>query len=237
MFAKLVSSIVALTIFLSSAIVPTAFAAAVDKPALMPYLVRISFAPGATSAAVEGDLATRTWQDFVVRGTAGYTMLVSLTANNTSTSFRVYRRYFRTPLWGRGDGATTWQRALPVTGDYIVRVSGPIGTVFSLNVEMPAIIRFKRGTFGSTVTGHTSDNRINSYLAWGRAGQTLTATLVSPSNVGITVYGLNDGVPMVRAVSGAVTWSGVLPFSQNYVIDVVPSISTTLNYTLSVEIR
>jgi hypothetical protein len=236
MFVKIVSSIVALVMLLGTTGVQPVYASSEAKPA-MPFLVRVSFAAGATSAVVDGELATRTWQDFVIRGTAGYTLLVSLTANNMDTSFKVYRRYYRAPLWGRGDGKTTWQRALPASGDYIIRVSGPISTVFSLNAVIPAIIRFKRGTYGSTVTGHTSDNRINSYMAWGRAGQILTATLLSPTDVGITVYGLTDGVPMARAVSGAVTWNGKLPYSQYYVIDVVPSISTTVNYTLGVEIR
>ncbi len=239
MFARIVSSVIAVVMLLSTAGMPPVYAAGAASEAKvpMPYLVRVSFAPGATSAVVDGELTTRAWQDFVVRGSAGYTMLASLTANNTSASFHVFRRYYRAQLWGRGDGKTTWQRALPASGDYIIRVSGPISTVFSLNVEMPAILRFKRGAYATTVTGHTTDNRINSYMAWGRANQTLTATLVSPTEVGITVYGLTDGVPMVRAVSGAVTWNGKLASSQYYVIDVVPSITSTVNYTLSVEIR
>lgn len=236
MFTKLVSSVVAVFFFMGTAIVSPAYATSTTAPEAMPWLVRISFATGATSAVVDGDFTTRTWQDFVIRGNAGHTMIVSLTASDPSTHFIVFRRYTRYALWGRGDGLTIWQRALPYNADYIIRVFGPIGSNFSLNAAMPAIIRFPRGTWGTTVTGHTSDNRINSYLAWGRQGQILTATLTAPGDMGITVYGLIDGIPMVRAVNGAVSWSGRLQSSQNYVIDVVPSISTTIYYTLDVTI-
>ncbi|MCL5274700.1 MAG: hypothetical protein M1434_08140 [Chloroflexi bacterium] len=232
---KILFSLMAFVLFLGTASSPAAYAASnADTP---PLTRRISFAAGATSGLVEGDLTAFGYQNFLVRAGAGSTMSVSLTANNTSAYIRVYRRFYWGALWGSGDGATTWTRVLPASGDYVVQVVGPAGTHYSLNVVIPARIRFAYGAYSGTVTGHTDSSRINSYIAWARAGQTMTATLTSSGDpMGITVYGLTDGIPLVRAVSGATSWSGVLPASQNYIIDAAPSTGNPVSYSLTLTI-
>ncbi len=232
---KLLFSLISMILLLGATGGPVALAAGnADIP---PLTQRISFAAGATSGSVSSTLTAFGYQNFLVRAGAGNTMSVSLTSDNTNAYFRVYRRYYWGALWGRGDGATTWSRVLPADGDYVVRVYGPAGTHYSLNVVIPARIRFAYGAYSGTVTGHTDSSRINSYIAWARADQTMTATVTSSGGaMGITVYGYNDGIPLVRAVSGATSWSGKLPASQNYIIDATPAAGSAISYTLTLTI-
>ena len=233
---KILFSLVAFVIIFGATSSPAVFAQSSAAPT-SPLTQRISFAAGATSGSVQGDLTAFGYQNFLVRAGAGSTMSVLLTANNSSANIRVYRPYYWGALWGSGDGATTWTRTLPANGDYVVRVAGPAGTHYSLNVVIPARIRFAYGAYSGTVTGHTDSSRTNSYIAWARAGQTMTAVVTSSGDaMGITIYGLTDGVPLVRAASGVSTWSGKLPASQSYIIEVVPSTNKPFSYSLTLTI-
>lgn len=55
------------------------------------------------------------------------------------------------------------------------------------------------------------------------------------SNVGLTIYGLQDGQPLVRATGGATSFNGKLPTTQDYILNVVPAVdSTTFTMTVTV---
>ncbi|HZQ10859.1 MAG TPA: hypothetical protein VFD70_30060, partial [Anaerolineae bacterium] len=108
---------------------------------------------------------------------------------------------------------------------------------YSLDVTIPVRISFAPGAISAQVQGTTSQGRIVTYLLKANGGQTMTVNLNAPPNsAGITIYGLDDGQPLVRSQSGATSFNGPLPATQDYVIQVVPfgngQVSFTLNTTV-----
>jgi hypothetical protein len=109
---------------------------------------------------------------------------------------------------------------------------------FSLNVTIPVRIVFAPGAVTAQVSGTTSQGRIVTYLLRANGGQTMTVTLNAPANsAGITIYGLEDGQPLIRSQTGATTFTGQLPATQDYVIQVVPFGNSQVNYTLDVTVQ
>jgi hypothetical protein len=211
----------------------------VDSPAHA--VMRIRFAPGATSASVQGTISTGTTQDYLLRAFAGQTLMLSLSSTDANARVSVYRRYFRRALAGRGD-AMNWVARLPVSGDYVIRVTAAHSATFDLGVTVPERITFRRGAISATVKGKTEAHRTVTYLLRAREGQMMTVTLtptnvLTPNILGLTIYGFTDGQPLVRAESDALSWSGKLPATQDYVIEAVPAIEEKINFTLKVIVR
>jgi len=200
--------------------------------------LRISFDAGATASDVTGSLppAGATW--YVIGALQGQTMILSLSSANDNTTLEV------TDPSGNSLGRptrpdTAWSGVLPASGDYLVKVftEGASPSNFDLSVTIPQRIVFETGGISSTVDGSVGANHITNYLARASAGQTMTVTLSAPANsAAITVYGLQDGQPLVRAASGATSWSGKLPATQDYMIDVVSS-GSRADYSLKITIK
>jgi hypothetical protein len=59
---------------------------------------------------------------------------------------------------------------------------------------------------------------------------------LTDSNVGLTIYALQDGQPLVRAEGGATSFAGQPPATQDYILNVVPAVDST-TFTLKVTIK
>ncbi len=201
-------------------------------------VTRITFAPGATEASVQGSLPAGQSQDFAVSARQGQTMMLDLSSSSNSATLSVWGAQGINPQVIRTT-PTGWLGVLLATEDYIIRVSaGSTATNFSLNVTIPQRIVFAPGAIAATVNGTTSARRTVTYLLRASVGQTMTATLNAPADsVGLTIYGLSDGIPLVRAVSGATSFTGQLPGTQDYVIEVVPAVDATINFSLKVIVQ
>ena len=200
---------------------------------------RISFARGATSAAMEGNLGNAPARDYLLRALKGQTMIVSLFSPSANTRLEVLLRGQRDPLPAQASGDEYWRGVLPTTGDYILRVSSRTRNArYSLFVEIPRRISFARGAISGSVDGATSDRRTVAYLVRAMGGQQMTVELTAPRDTaGLTIYGLEDGQPLVRAVSGATSWTGELPATQDYVIEVSPAVDSAVRFTVDVTIQ
>ena len=199
---------------------------------------RIQFEPGATSAAVEGRLNAGEVKSYILRALAGQTMMVSLDSPQGDVFLTIYGVDDGQPLVRSAAGATYWQGQLPATQDYmILAVAGGEATNFSLQVIIPYIIKFAPGGTSAVVEGNVRAGSIIRYLLRAQAGQTMTVNITSPNmDVLLTIYGLDDGQPLVRSVSGATSWTGTLPATQDYVIDAV-SVGGDTSFTLGVTIK
>lgn len=128
---------------------------------------------------------------------------------------------------------------LPTTADYVLKVSASTASQYTLNISVPARISFEPGAVSARVQGSINGTLINSYLLNARGGQHMTVTINSPRNdLFLTIYGVNDGTPLLRAALGQTQFSGTLPQTQDYMIMVVPqdtSVPTT-DYSLTVEV-
>jgi len=128
-----------------------------------------------------------------------------------------------------------WQMALPSTGLYTVQIiGGAVADSFSLTVKLPVVVSFASGASSTTLTGTTVAGYLFSYSLNCAAGQTMTAALAQPTSTAtIDIYGLNSGT-LVDASAGYNAWSGILPQTQDYIVEVVPTNHAVINYNLTV---
>ena len=187
----------------------------------------IQFAPGATSAVVLGWARRGDVARYVLRANAGQRMVVAI-ASPGEDVFLTLIGADGSLLKSYVDRQARWEGVLPVTGDYQLEAV-PIGqdTGLTMRVTVYAPIRFSPG--GTSATMNSPVQRVSSqgveivggYVLRAAAGQTMDVALASPNgNILLNVYGA-DGVPLKRYVDGQAAWRGVLPVTQDYVLEAV----------------
>jgi Ig-like domain from next to BRCA1 gene/SdrD B-like domain len=202
----------------------------------------IVFAQGATEAEAQGHLPANGIATYTVDALANQNMQLSLSSNSNTARIAVLSPNGSpmAPQRGNPEG-TYWQGNLPTTGRYTIQVlagNGAPTANYSLNVTIPSRITFAPGAISAVVQGVTSNGGIVTYLLKANGGQTMTVNLVAPPNsAGITIYGLDDGQPLIRSQSGATSFNGQLPATQDYVIQVVPFGNNAVNYTLNITVQ
>ncbi|MBN1148839.1 MAG: FHA domain-containing protein, partial [Anaerolineales bacterium] len=203
-----------------------------------PKMTRISFASGATSATVDGTLNSGEVIDYTIRAQAGQIMLVDVYSPADNVYLGVVGLSDGSPLLRTAAEATLFRGKLPATQDYRLSLAAPFtSSNYTLQVIIPARIQFQPGAVSASIPGKLAGGETNYYLAWANAGQTMSVKIKSPGNdVLLTIYGFEDGIPLVRYVSDAWEWSGVLPAAQDYMIEAV-SVGGTTNYTVEIRIE
>jgi len=129
----------------------------------------------------------------------------------------------------------SWQMALPINGLYTVQVVGGSGSEsFTLTIKLPVVVSFASGASSTTLSGTTVNGYLFSYSLNCASGQTMSAALAQPTSTAtIDIYGLTSGT-LVDASAGYNSWSGILPQTQDYIIEVVPTNNQVINYNLTV---
>jgi hypothetical protein len=199
---------------------------------------RISFAAGATSAAVQGQVAAGKIDEYVLKASQGQWLMVSIFSPRNDVLLAVTGLSDGQPYLRSAAGATAWQGKLPATQDYSLKaVSAGTAAPYTLQVTIPARIAFQPGTTGAIVDGRLAPQGQNEYTLRALKGQRMTVTIVSPRNdVLLEIYGLEDGQPLVRVPMGARTWTGILPGTQDYSIKAVAAGGPT-TYKLNITIK
>ncbi|MBI4672826.1 MAG: hypothetical protein HY741_14300 [Chloroflexi bacterium] len=160
----------------------------------------ITFAPGATEAEAQGQLAANGIATYSINAQAGQMMELTLSSNSASARIAVLAPTGAplAPQRGNPEG-TYWQNTVPVSGDYLIQVlagnAAPVAN-FGLNVTIPVRITFASGAISAQVQGTTSNSQ-----------------------------------------SGATSFNGQLPMTQDYVIQVVPFGNGNVTYTLDVTVQ
>jgi len=200
---------------------------------------RIAFVAWATSANYSAPLQAGATYQYVINVGAGYLLMVMLNSPNNGAVLGIYGISDGKTYVSPTNQMTTWQGRSAITQDYLITINATGGaTSYSLGVTIPAPIVFQPGAISASVPGKIVAHQINSYIARASGGQTMNATITSPgANVLLTIYGLQDGQPLVRAVSGATTWTGTLPSSQDYIIQAVSVGDVNTSFTLKLIIQ
>lgn len=201
-------------------------------------MIRISFSKGATSATVGGQINRGQTIDYVLRALAGQTMMVSVFSPNNNVYLGILGLSDNVPLMRTSVAGTSFNGVLSRTQDYQISLFSPDQqTNFTLQVIVPARIQFAPGAISAAIPGYLNGGEVNYYLLKASAGQTMTATIYSPkSDIFLTIYGVEDGSPLVRAVMAQTSWTGNLPGTQDYMIQAV-STGGNANYTLEVIVQ
>ena len=202
--------------------------------------VRISFAAGATSGGVKSSLSPYQVQSYVVSAGAGVPMIVTAkNANVTLAIFGASDGVTLVPSWSATKGYPGWQGILPSTQDYVVQViAPPSAQSYELIISIPARISFALGATSASVGGVTVNGNVVEYVAQAGAGQTMDLKLTGTNGpAALLLYGLQTGQWLLYSNQNKTSFSTTLPATQDYIIGVVPTSGTVVNYTLTVSIH
>jgi hypothetical protein len=225
-----------------------------------PYVAepeRISLAAVETSAAVAGRIE-RAGSDgvvyhrgYLIRAHVGQQMEVVVDSPNGDVLLNVIGAD-GVPLKRYVDGASRWVGKLYATQDYLLQpvATGP-STSFTLIVRIPPAVPSPTPTVqherisivadGSSVTVSGEIERETTegvsyhpgYIVRGLARQVMEVAVESPGDDVLLDISGEDGVPLKRYVDGELQWRGVLPATQDYIVQPVATGSST-GFTLIV---
>jgi hypothetical protein len=196
---------------------------------------RLNFTAGATSINVDGSVQPNATNRYLLAAQKDQIIMANLSPSAKDARLKITASDNTALQSSTSADGTDAMAALPSTQDYIVSVTGGSqATNYTLSISIPSRITFEPGGTSATVNGKVTNHFQVSYVLRALAGQTMTVNLTG-SNVGLTIYGLQDGQPLVRAVGGATSFNGKLPITQDYILNVVPAVdSTTFTMTVTV---
>jgi hypothetical protein len=227
---------------------PSVLAAAPPAPNAAAAVTRIRFQTGATSASLTGTLAAGGKHSYVLGAMAGQTMTVKLTYPSGEAWLVIWGADGEVLISDHA-GAKQWSGPLPKTQDYYidVRAAADSSTVnYTLQVIIPPSgsggepqatrIKFPSGGTSATVQGSVPPGGVKRYVLGAMAGQTMTVRLTPDNAQAYVVIWGADGTVLLSGAGEGKKWSGPLPRTQDYYIDVKSSGSATVSYSLSVGI-
>jgi hypothetical protein len=177
---------------------------------------------------------------YVLKASAGQTMRVYLSPYQPVDLLMA--------IWG-ADGdvllsghvkADQWFGVLRTTQDYYISVTtadGSTAVSYALQVVIPERIEFAPGATSALLRGGVPPNGTHNYILKVAAGQTMTVRLTAAHGSGLFVIWGADGTVLISDHADATEWTGVLPSTQDYYIDVrAAADNPPLKYTLEVTI-
>jgi hypothetical protein len=236
-------SVPLLCLVLLLAMTSTSFAAGITQ--------RIRFAPGTTSAQVNGQVDGSTMDTYLLEARAGQQMQVFVSSPYSNVYLTLVSP-LGSPLARAQAGAQSFNGNLPESGDYTLQISAPFGTpmtTYIINVSITGgtstgpvagptqRISFSAGSTSAQVSGSVAGYTVNYYLVEASAGQYMAASVTGSTPYIFMSLITPSGAALVRAQEGAKSYNGPLPESGDYTIRV----STTpggsnVNYTVNVAI-
>ncbi len=197
----------------------------------------INFTPGTTAAVETGTVSPGQVISFSISAGQDQPMILLLDSPHADVTLGVLEPNGNKLL----DPAlkyNSWQWVLPKTEIYTIQVIGGGSTEsYSLTTKVAQLISFDPGATSATVNGTTLNGYIFSYALNCKSGQTMTVSLTVPSTTAyIDVFGIASGT-LLSVTAKASTWTGVLPQTQEYVIEVIPVGGLVVNYALTVSVQ
>jgi LysM repeat protein len=196
---------------------------------------RISFATGGTSAVVSGSLNAGGNAYYVLRAGARQLLEVTTSAADPNLQMAIYAASGST-IKSLASGSPSFRGYLPATQDYLLVVHAMRNTTYSLNVAIPARISFATGATSASVSGSLAAHASQYYVLRALKGQQLKIS-VSPQdeNMRLVIYGFDGSVLRSGMSSGAPTFNGTLPSTQDYIV-VLTASDQAFSYTMNVTI-
>ncbi|HVM70973.1 MAG TPA: hypothetical protein VMT91_04385 [Anaerolineales bacterium] len=196
----------------------------------------IYFAPNTTAAVVQGTINPGQIIAYTVQANQYQAMTLKVEATNKDVTLIV--------LDPSGNLAfdpaklyANWQWVLPQTGLYTIKlVGGAYTELYTLTTKVAERIAFPSGTHSMIIYGTNHGGLIQSYSIKLSAGDTLSVSLDVPSSKAyLDVYGVLTG-SVLSFSAHANSWTGTLPATQVYVIEVIPTGGYLMSYGLTVSV-
>lgn len=204
------------------------------SPSLTPVASAIVFSPGTTAGVVNGSLQAGEIKSYTLAASQYQPMILIL-----DSTYGDYYLGVKAP-----DGSTLldpanhwnrWQWLLPQTGNYTIQVvANTRSEAFTLTAKVAQVVSFASGSNSVTLNGSTINGFLVSYAFYCSNGQTMDAALNVPSTSAyLDIFGIASGALLEPSVK-ANHWSGVLPSTQSYIVEVIPNNGQVVNYSLTV---
>ena len=180
--------------------------------------VRINFATGTTNASVVGSVAAYKSQRYVFWAAKDQLIDVSLSSGQDA-AISISSRAGTVLLSPMGN-AKSYRGYLPASGDWFIDIrAGASNANFELYLMIPQRLSFATGTYGLTTTGSVPAGRVHNFIAWAAAGQTLKMSVAPVGSLALSIYGV-DGTVLLSSMGESTSYEGVLPSSQDYIINI-----------------
>jgi hypothetical protein len=208
------------------------------KVSLTPGAWNIVMPSGATAVVEQGSVKPGQVVTYTLQAAQSQPMILMLNSQNRDVTLGMV-----TPngslLIDPANKWTNWQEQLPETGIYTIQViGGATEEDYTLTAKVAQVVSLAPGTTSITLNGTTAYGYVFSYAVSCQANQTLSASLNIPSSTAyIDVFGLSSGGALLSATAKANTWTGVLPQTQTYVIEVIPNNGQVVDYALTVSVH
>jgi hypothetical protein len=198
--------------------------------------MNIVFTTGTTAAVRQGTVQPGQVVTYTLAAGASQPMVLILDSPGKDVTLGVYEPN-GTMLLDPANKYTRWQWLLPRTEVYTIQVIGGASTEnYTLTVKVAQILNFASGASSMTLSGKTINGFVFSYALSAKAGQTMTVSLNVPSTTAyLDVFGIATGV-LLSPTAKATTWTGVLPQTQEYVIEVIPNNGQVVSYSITISI-
>jgi hypothetical protein len=164
-------------------------------------------------------------------------MMASLDSPNHDLVLGIYGSADGTWLLTPTQGQPSFQGTCPESEDYVIEVvAGEAEDSFTLSITVAQTIILQPGSNAYVVTGTAQEIPNVTYLLPVQAAQTLTLDLqIKTGSASLVVYGLQDGRSIVSLNDHAIHFSGSLPASEDYVVQVVQG-SVPSNFSLKMKL-
>ena len=196
----------------------------------------IVMAAGTTAGVVQGTLLPGQTVAYSLGAGQSQPMILIVNSPNNDVSLGVFEPNGAT-LLNPASKFTRWQGLLPKTEIYTILLTG--GTTaedYTLTAKVAQLVNFATGTSSITLNGITTKGYVFSYALAAGAGQTMTASINVPSSLAyLDIFGLATG-SLLSSAAKSTTWTGLLPQTQDYVIEVIPNNGQVVNYSLTVSV-
>lgn len=207
-------------------------------PTLAP--VRFNFAPNFTAGSVKGTILPGQTQDILFGAGGGQLTFITADSASKTVMFSLSGANGQV-LVSPDQRVTSWQGYLPSTQDYIVRlVGGSTAESFQVTFVIPARISFAKGATSGGVLTTLAPYQVQSYVVNAGGGVPMLVN-TDNYNTTITIFGAGNGTVLVSnwsATKGLPGWQGMLPSSQDYVIQVIaPGSAQTIELIVSIPAR
>jgi hypothetical protein len=197
----------------------------------------INFVVGTTAVVERGNVLAGQTVSYTMDANANQAMILSVTSPNGDVSLGVLEQ----------DGSILinpshkWshvQWLLPGTEQYTIEVvGGATSENYILTVKVAVLLYFASGATSMTVSGYTPLGYVFSYSLFCNSGQTMAVSLNVPSSTAyLDVFGIASGL-LLNPGSHKNSWSGTLPQTEAYVIEVIPAGGGVVGYSLTVSVH
>lgn len=196
----------------------------------------IAFSPGATAAVKQGSLSPGQEHSYTLAAAKNQAMILSVDSPLRDVTLAVYEED-GSILLNPSYGWINFQWILPATQIYTIKViGGSASENYTLTVKVAAQVSVPAGGGPKTFSGSTINGYVFSYAVNCQSNKTLHLTLNVPaSSAYLDVIGIATGILLDPALH-LTSWSGVLPSTQNYIIEIIPVAGQVVDFSLTISV-